>query len=132
MFTSIFVVLQAVNSRQQQAAFNMQSYNQQQLQQQQHQLISAQLRSQFMKTDPNTIKNVGNQLGALQAAHQQAAAAANKVVQGSMNQGALNLRSHMGPAGHAGAVGMPQQAATPGPTYSPTPIQRPQGECPND
>ena len=104
----------------------MQSYNQQQqqLQQQQQQLISAQLRSQFMKPDPNTIKNVGNQLGALQVAHQQAAAAAaSKAAQGSMN-----LRSHMGPAGHGAAVGMPQQAATPGPTYSPTPIQRPQGK----
>ena len=104
----------------------MQSYNQQQLQQQQ--LISAQLRSQFMKPDPNAIKNVGNQLGVLQAAHQQAAAAAaSKAVQGGMNQGGMNLRSHMGPAGHGAAVGMPQQAATPGPTYSPTPIQRPQG-----
>jgi hypothetical protein len=38
----------------------------------------------------------------------------------------MNMRSHLG-SGHGGPVGMGQQATTPGPTYSPTPIQRPQG-----
>lgn len=100
----------------------MQGFSQQQLQQQQ-QLLNAQLRNQFMKQqqqqqDPSAMKNVGNQFGAL---HPQAAAAAVAAA----TKANMNLRSHMGP-GHAG--GMPQQAATPGPTYSPTPIQRPQGK----
>ena len=73
---------------------------------------------------------MGSQLGvALQAHHQQmtqAAAAANKVATSMAN---MNLRSHV--AGHGGPVGMPQQASTPGPTYSPTPIQRPQGKYKN-
>ena len=102
----------------------MQGYGQQQLQQQQQQqLINAMQRNQFMKQDQQAaMKNIGNQLGALQAAHQQAAAAASKAAAANMN-----LRSHMGP-GHGGAVGMQQQAVTQGPTYSPTPIQRPQGK----
>jgi predicted TIM-barrel enzyme len=72
---------------------------------------------------------MGSQLGALQAHHQQqmsqaaAVAAANKVATSMAN---MNLRSHV--SGHGGPVGMPQQASTPGPTYSPTPIQRPQGK----
>ena len=97
----------------------MQGYSQQQLQQQQ-QLLNAQLRNQFMKQqpDPSAMKNVGNQFGAL---HPQAAAAAAVAAATKAN---MTLRSHMGPS-HGG--GMPQQAVAPGPTYSPTPIQRPQG-----
>lgn len=133
----------AVNSRQQQTAFNMQGYNQQTLQQQQQQILTAQLRNQGMYMKPDAaaaaMKNVaaqrndslaaaamGTQLGALQAHHQQqmnnqAAAAANKVATSMAN---MNIRSHVG--GHGGPVGMPQQSTTPG--YSPTPIQRPQGK----
>ena len=135
--------------------FQQQSLQQQQtLQQQQQQILTAQLRNQslsYMKPEAvaGALKNemkamtamtamtaarndslaavMGSQLGALQAHHQQmsqAAAAANKVATSMAN---MNLRSHV--AGHGGGpVGMPQQASTPGPTYSPTPIQRPQGK----